>query len=248
MKKYIYTLIFLVPSVLIGQLSMHTYVEVQEQNADEFEKREKLYWSKVAEKNIDEGVLVAWGLLKQVGVFGGAANYVHVNVYADFETLQNHHDIWVPEKAGFKKEDISLQGLRKVISSSVWMEHARVDGSAKFTRHNYRTPKSITTWTEDNKNIWKNWMQERVNSDELPVVNWGVHTLVYPYGQYSGFTAFTRDGFNSLADAYSSMQYWTFFRESENIMKDLPKEATNKVDNPIDFGLTVIYEVIDWRQ
>jgi hypothetical protein len=31
-------------------------------------------------------------------------------------------------------------------------------------------------------------------------------------------------------------------------MKDLPKEATNKVDNPIDFGLTVIYEVIDWRQ
>ena len=46
MKKYIYTLIFLVPSVLIGQLSMHTYVEVQEQNADEFEKRENFIGQK----------------------------------------------------------------------------------------------------------------------------------------------------------------------------------------------------------
>ena len=115
MKKYIYTLIFLVPSVLIGQLSMHTYVEVQEQNADEFEKREKLYWSKVAEKNIEEGVLVAWGLLKQVGVFGGAANYVHVKFMLISKLYKITMISGFQKKLALKKKTYHFKGLEKLL-------------------------------------------------------------------------------------------------------------------------------------
>ena len=59
-----------------AQVSSFMYVKVAPENQAEFERLETTYWSQVAKKGIDDGKMIAWGLMRKVGIAGSDANYI----------------------------------------------------------------------------------------------------------------------------------------------------------------------------
>ena len=67
-KSLLVTFLFLSIQNIVAQISTHIYLNVPSENAEEFERLEMEYWSKVAKKRIDAGKMNGWGLLKAVGI------------------------------------------------------------------------------------------------------------------------------------------------------------------------------------
>ena len=67
MKKLLILLFMLGVTTANAQYYYIMYVSVEAEHAQEFERKEMTYWSKVAKSNIDKGKQNLWGLFRKVG-------------------------------------------------------------------------------------------------------------------------------------------------------------------------------------
>src|SRR5215813_12214580 len=74
-------------------ITSYQYRRVPDKNIDEFVKRETTYWSKVAQKAVDEKKLTFWALLEKVGGYDlpNSSNFLFINTYTDVDQAG---DIW----------------------------------------------------------------------------------------------------------------------------------------------------------
>jgi len=77
-------------------ISIYQYRKVDDDKVNEFIEREIKYWSKVAQKAIDDGKLGFWGLFQKVGGYNipNSSNFLFVNTFQDLPDMDEMAGIW----------------------------------------------------------------------------------------------------------------------------------------------------------
>ena len=226
-----------------AQVSSFMYVKVAPENQAEFERLETTYWSQVAKKGIDDGKMIAWGLMKKVGIAGSDANYILVNIFENFQDASNAMSIWDPSLVNMELKDIDTNNIKETLALHYYQIEDVIEGPSKFNIHNYATPKNLAGFVEENLNLWKPLIQDNIKKNRTKQTNWGIGTRVYPKGSDAGFSVFTRDGFESLADA---MEALSFKANYPAFLNDVLEKTKMNEYNPNGFQHQIIYENIKW--
>ena len=245
MKKLTTSFIILLMFGLFAkaQVSSFMYVKVAPENQAEFERLETTYGSQVAKKGIDDGKMIAWGLMKKVGIAGSDANYILVNIFENFQDASNAMSIWDPSLVNMELKDIDTNNIKETLAVHYYQREDVIEGPSKFNIHNYATPKNLAGFVEENLNLWKPLIQDNIKKNITKQTNWGIGTRVYPKGSDAGFSVFTRDGFESLADA---MEALSFKANYPAFLNDVLEKTKMNEYNPNGFQHQIIYENIKW--
>ncbi len=245
MKKLFFTLFFMFTiTAVFGQVSSFMYVKVAPEDQAEFERIEMTYWSQIAKKAIDAGKMQAWGMMRKVGMAGSEANYLFINIFKDFEQATNANGIWDPAVIGMHLNDIETQSMRTLIGWHYYQIEGSIQGSGKYSIHNYASPANLEGFVSENLNLWKPFFEQNIKNNRTKQKNWGIGTRVYPAGSASGATVFTRDGFDTLADALEALSY----KPSANTMyAPILKKSKMSEYAPDGFTHRVIYESLMWQ-
>src|SRR5258705_12791177 len=69
----------------IAQITTYQYRHVPDEKIDEFIKRETTYWSKVAQKAVDNKKMSFWALLEKIGGYDllNSSNFLFINTFPD---------------------------------------------------------------------------------------------------------------------------------------------------------------------
>lgn len=97
-SKFLYALL-LVTFLLVFQLNStaqvtsYQYRHVPDNKIEEFLKRETSYWTKVAQKGVDDKKMTFWALLEKVGGYDlpNSSNYLFINT---FPNIDSSGSIW----------------------------------------------------------------------------------------------------------------------------------------------------------
>ncbi len=78
---------------LQAQVTSYQYRKVPDDKIEEFIKRETTYWSKVAQKAMDNKKMTFWALLEKVGGFDlmNSSNYLFINTFPNIDSAM---EIW----------------------------------------------------------------------------------------------------------------------------------------------------------
>jgi hypothetical protein len=70
-----------------NQITSYQYRRVPDNKIDEFIKRETTYWSKVAQKAVDNKKMTFWALLEKVGGYDlpNSSNFLFINTFPDID-------------------------------------------------------------------------------------------------------------------------------------------------------------------
>jgi len=70
-------------------VTAYQYRHVPDDKIDEFIKRETTYWSKVAQKAVDNKKMTFWALLEKVGGYDlpNSSNFLFVNTFPDIDAV-----------------------------------------------------------------------------------------------------------------------------------------------------------------
>jgi hypothetical protein len=245
MKKAINTFLIILMFNLVAnaQVSSFMYVKVAPENQAEFERLETTYWSQVAKKGIDEGKMIAWGLMRKVGMAGSDANYILVNIFENFQDASNAMSIYDPSVIDMEWKDIDTNNIKETLALHYYQIEDVIEGPSKFNIHNYATPKNLAGFVEENLNLWKPLIQDNIKKKRTKQTNWGIGTKVYPKGSDAGFSVFTRDGYETLADAMEALSFKATYPDFFN---DVMGKTKMNEYNPNGFQHQIIFENIKW--
>ena len=223
---------------IVAQISTHIYLNVPSENAEEFERLEMEYWSKVAKKRIDAGKMNGWGLLKAVGIDN--ATHVIVNTFDSIEQALDNTG-WDPSVIGMDARDINTSGLRKVLAVVQYQNETSInsDEPTNFTVFNYGKPTSVGAFISEQKTLWKGIIQKNKSTTNL--TSWGAHTRIHPQGNSTHSSVWTRDGFKTLLDAMNYLRY-----KENNSYQSMAKSSKMDKIMPQGFKKIVIRETLMW--
>ena len=82
----------------IAQVTSYQYRHVPDNKIEEFIKRETTYWSKVAQKGVDNKLMTFWALLEKVGGYDlpNSSNYLFINTFPNVDSAMS---IWSTSEA-----------------------------------------------------------------------------------------------------------------------------------------------------
>src|SRR6185436_11376795 len=71
-----------------GAITTYQYRHVPNDKIDEFIKRETTYWTKVAQKAVDNKQMSFWALLEKVGGYDmpNSSNYLFINTFSNIDS------------------------------------------------------------------------------------------------------------------------------------------------------------------
>jgi len=190
-------------------ITTYQFRHVPADKADEFVKRETTYWSKVAQKAIDNKLLTFWALFEKVGGndVNNDANYLFINTYTD---IDKGGDVWSNAEAttGMKLADIETNSLST--TTSQFFLHAENWAQAKgavpekdfnyvsMVCHDTNFPDSLISLE---KTYWAPFIQKAMDNGQTPQKAWGNAVVLAPTGQNIKFTTVSYDLYKTLADA-----------------------------------------------
>jgi hypothetical protein len=172
-------------------ITMYQYRHVAPDKVDEFIKRETTYWSKVAQKAIDNGKMTFWALFEKVGGvdMSTSSNFLFINTYPDMDA--NFGDIWNPAKLfpgvpmdKMSTESISTTTAEVFVKSDGWQQVANANPSKDFNYvvmnyHNSSNPSSFVTIE---KNQWGPFIQASMDNKLTEQKAWGNAIVLSPTG------------------------------------------------------------------
>lgn len=175
------------------------------ENIEEFIHRETTYWSKVAQKAIDEGKLSAWSLWQRVDGFDVDKdhNFFFVNEYTQ-EQFGQEGSIWDYKKVfpDMKRSDISTFELGTVQDVLFYRNHVFIQTApAQYIRVNFAKASDMNRYLELETTVWQPFIREQMQAEKTTVVSWILSSLIYPGGADLPHNAVTVDGYATLKDA-----------------------------------------------
>ncbi|MDH3246819.1 MAG: hypothetical protein OEM26_19515 [Saprospiraceae bacterium] len=194
-------------SCLLAQYVVVQYRSVPQENVGEFLHRETNYWSKVAQKAIDEGKLSSWALWQKVGGWDlpNGSNFMFVNVFAEKAHLDDMGTIWGAASDMFPDLPMSSISTNDLGTTNHQMVLVGVagegEGPPNYVRINYAKASDITRYLELEQNTWGPFVKERMESGNTDVKTWRLAQVMMPAGTDLPFNALTADGFDKLSDA-----------------------------------------------
>lgn len=213
-SKFLYALL-LVTFLLVFQLdstaqvTSYQYRHVPDNKIEEFLKRETSYWTKVAQKGVDDKKMTFWALLEKVGGYDlpNSSNYLFINT---FPNIDSSGSIWGSAEAvaGVSMDKMETNSFTTTTSQIFlhdedWAQAARAKPENDFNYvvmyyHNSNYPDSFVNLE---KKYWKPFIQDAMDKKQTKQMGWGNAIVLAPAGDNIKFNTVSYDLFSTLQDA-----------------------------------------------
>ena len=204
--------IFCFQSGLIAQdrsITSYQYRRVPNDKIDEFLKRETTYWTKVAQKAVDNKKMSFWALLEKVGGYDlpNSSNYLFINTFPNIDDAMS---MWsdVEQVAGVPMSQMETGSFTVTTShfflhSQDWAQAATAKPETDFNfvvmlYHNSNAPDSFINLE---KKYWKPFIQAAMDKKQTTQKAWGNASVLSPSGDNIKFNTVSYDLFATLQEA-----------------------------------------------
>ena len=193
----------------LTQITVYQYRHVPDDKIDEFLKRETTYWSKVAEKAVNDKTMTFWALLEKVGGYDlpNSSNYLFINTFPNVDKA-NEAFSNVEASAGIKMSEMETNSMSTTTSqfflhNEGWAQDAKANPATDF---NYVVMVYHDTNYADSlinleKKYWGPFIQKAMDKDQTPQMAWGNAVVLAPMGDNIKFTTVSYDIYKTLQDA-----------------------------------------------
>jgi hypothetical protein len=172
--------------------------------------RETTYWSKVAQKAIDNGKMSFWALLEKVGgtEMATASNYMFVNSFPDINT--DLSTVFDPTKlfpgipvAKMSTDVISTVTGEVYILNDGWEEVAKVNPEKDFqyVLLNYHNSSNPSEFNRLENTHWGPFIKSAMNNNQVDQKAWGNSLVLNPTGGNMKFNCLSVDLYSNLKSA-----------------------------------------------
>ena len=196
-------------SVKSQGISVYQYRKVQDDKVNEFIERETKYWSKVAQKAVDEGKLGFWALLQKMGGYDldNTSNFLFINTFPD---IDNTGGVWDPAAVfpDVPVEDMETYSMSKntsviFVKSQHWEEKANVNPDQDykyitFVYHNANNPGGLIA---AEKEVWAPFIKAAMDEGKTTQKAWGNAVILSPSGEDIKYNTISYDIYPSFKEA-----------------------------------------------
>jgi hypothetical protein len=192
-----------------AQITVYQYRHVPDNNIEEFLKRETTYWSKVAQKAIDNKAMTFWAIFEKVGGYDlpNSSNYLFVNTFPDIDKAG---DVWsnVEATAGVKIDQMETGSLSTTTSQIFlhgenWAQDAKAvpEKDFKYVKMIYHNSNYADSLIGLEKKHWGPFIQKAMDNNQTSQVAWGNAIVLSPSGDNIKFNTISYDLYSTLQDA-----------------------------------------------
>lgn len=211
-KRYFFFLFVFLTSIITSSaqaISVYQYRKVQDDKISDFIYRETTYWSKIAQKAVDEGKLNQWILLQKVGGYDlpNSSNFLFINTFADINV--NMGEVWNPANVfpDIPTSEIETNSLSTVTTMAFVqpMEWQEVDGANaaedfKLVKFNYWNTSDPAQFVALEKEHWGPFINGEMEKEGCNQVAWGNAVIISPRGPNIPGNTISFDIYPSLKD------------------------------------------------
>jgi hypothetical protein len=208
-------MIFCVQNVIAQEdesISIYQYRKVDDGKVDEFIERETKYWSKVAQKAVDEGKLGFWGLFQKVGGYDmpNSSNFLFVNTFPDLPDMDEMGGMWdaqavFPDVAMEDMETYSMSQNTSMlfVKPAGWAQAEGVNPEedfkyVAFVYHNANSPGALI---DAENEIWAPFIKSAMDAGKVTQKAWGNARILSPTGEEIKYNTISFDVYPSLKEA-----------------------------------------------
>jgi hypothetical protein len=188
----------------------YQYRKVPPAKVDEFLKREITYWSKVAQKAMDNGKIEFWGLFEKVsGGNGSDANFLFVNTFKDIDEAMKG-EMWdatkvFPGVSMSKMETNTMSEVSQVMFTSPqsWQQSSKFGKSdqPKFVVINYHHASDPQGFIALENKHWLPFIKGEMETNRTRQVAWGNQIVLSPSTGKDRVSTISLDLFMTFKDA-----------------------------------------------
>ncbi len=190
-------------------ISIYQYRHVPNENIYEFIRRETTYWSKVAQKAIDDGKLEFWGFFQKMGGVDlpNSSNFLFIVTPKDLEKM---NEIWdhsglFPELTIDQIETFSMSTVTTQIytKASGWqqIENANPENDFRYMTLVYHTASDPGGLIDVENEIWAPFIKSVMDKGQISQKAWGNAVILSPSGPEVKFNTVSYDIYPSLKEA-----------------------------------------------
>ena len=211
MKKLLFLSLALYSFLTFGQnVVVIEYRHVESEDIAEFESKEMNYWTKVKQKGIDDGYMLASAFFRLIdaGRIDDKTMPTHafVHVYKDFMQLVNSTKMWSNTEKILGMEQ-SLVSTNDISTTMRIQRYKLIDEilplrEFKYAVWNYAKPKDFNGFVNENLKLWKPYFQKKVGKNGL--AGYGILARVHPQGMEQS-SVLTYDHYTDLASAMQAL-------------------------------------------
>lgn len=194
---------------LKAQVTSYQYRNVPDDKIEEFIKRETTYWSKVAQKAIDNKKMSFWGLFEKVGGYDmmNSSNFLFINT---FPNIDSAGEIWgtAEQVAGVPMNQMETNSISSTTSQFFfhdedWVQatSAKPEKDFNYVVLNYHNTAMPDSFIRLEKKYWHPFIETTMNKKQTKQLAWGNAALLSPTGPEIKFSTISYDLFATLQDA-----------------------------------------------
>ena len=191
-------------------VTVYQYRHVPADKIDEFIKRETTYWSKVAQKAVDNKTMSFWAVFEKVGGYDlpNSSNYLFINTFPDIDKVGDvFSDANAEAAAGVKLAEMETNSFTTVTSQIFlhereWAQSSKAVPAKDFNYvelvyHNTNYPDSLIGLE---KKYWNPFIKGAMDKGQTPQVAWGNAIVLAPFSEKFKFTTVSYDLYKTLGD------------------------------------------------
>jgi hypothetical protein len=226
----------------------YQYRKVPQAKVDEFLKREVTYWSKVAQKGMDNGKIEFWALLEKVsGGDGTDANYLFVNTFKDIDEAMKG-EMWdatkvFPGVAMAKMETNSMSEVSHVMYTSPqsWQQSSKFGKTdePKFIVINYHHATDPQGFIALENKHWLPFIKGEMETTRTKQIAWGNQLVLSPSTGKDRVSTVSVDLFVTFKDALQPS-----FAEDAKFPNEGLTELQKLTSGPRDIEIYRIVKVV----
>lgn len=190
-------------------ITVYQYRHVPDDKIAEFLNRETTYWSKVAQKAIDNKKMSFWGIFEKVGGtdLPNKSNYLFINT---FPNIDASNEIWSTAEsvAGVSIDKMETNSMSTTTSAIFlhdedWAQakDANPANDFNYVVVNYHNSAAQDSFIKLEKKYWKPFIQSAMDKKQTSQRGWGNATVLSPLGGDMKFNCLSYDLFPTLQEA-----------------------------------------------
>ena len=190
-------------------ITTYQYRRVEQDKMNELIERETKYWSKVAQKEIDDGRLLFWALLVKVGGIDleNSSNVIMIDTYADIDNVDGMWD------ASAVFPDVPMEDMETspfftptsfiFVQNQSWRQKEGVNPMEDFKYivmlyHNAPASAALITAEEE---VWAPFIKSAMDNGKVKQTGWGNAIILSPTGDEIKYNTISFDIYPSLKEA-----------------------------------------------
>lgn len=189
-------------------ITAYQFRHVPEDKIEEFIKRETTYWSKVAQKAVDNKKMSFWALLEKIGGsdMANASNFLFVNTFPDMDAVMKGEVF--DATAVFPNVQMNLMETNSMSTTTGmyflheegWAQAAKANPDKDFNYismlfHNSSLPDSFISLE---RKYWMPFIKTAMDKGQTTQLAWGNAILLAPVGDNIKFNTVSYDLYSTL--------------------------------------------------